>query len=274
MFVTFVIGSWQMSTHRDALFQLFAQHAHRKLNDLVRVRWHIQEVRLLVAHRRRILNAPQHALEVRQRPQTQQTHAQAGLVVHVRIAGHLRLLVVEQCLADQRVRARHLRRREAGRVELAGARQDHLAALGVALQQRHQVALLEDLGDRLVFAVQLGEPLRVQLPNGQVALQHLAGTGHGELLGAQEAQQEHRIGATALDVRMLSDPLAELHQCLAADVFVLAQFVERHGAEFRAESARVRVDVVGLGAQLVHGNRFGFQHCQVKNKSCLVSYSF
>jgi len=147
-------------------------------------------------------------------------------------------------------------------IELGSHGQDDLATGGVPLGQRHQIAVLEDLVDGRVGDVQLLEPLREELADGQVALEHFAGGRNGELLGPQEAQQEDGVRAALPDVRMLLDPLPELGQSLPPDVLVLVQLLLGHLLHRRTESADIWVVVVRRrrSAQLRLLQHLRFEH--------------
>lgn len=254
------------ATHNDALLELVTQHGHAQLDDAVSVVRNVDEVRLLVPHGRRVLNALDDAAQIGERPQRDKSHVHAALIVHIDIAGHLRVLLVQQCFADQTMYTGHLHRRKLVGIELSRNGEDHLATIGIALGQRHQIASLENLIDSRIIDVQLLEPLREQLANGQITLEHLAGRRHGELLGAQKAQQEDGIGAAFLNVRMLADPFAELSQCLATYVLVLVQLLLGHLLHGGAQTARIRrIIIVGCGGggavQFGLLQHLGFQHC-------------
>lgn len=74
-------------------------------------------------------------------------------------------------------------------IELPGAAEQHQPTL-VAVQEGHEVPRVDDVRQVGVFAVQVAEPLGVQLADGEVTLEHLAGLGYAEFLGAKKAQQE------------------------------------------------------------------------------------
>lgn len=130
------------------------------------------------------------------------------------------------------------------RIKLGGHGEDDLTSGGIALRQRHQITILEDLIDGRIVDVQLLEPLREQLPDGQIAFEHFAGGWYGELFGAQKTQQEDGIGAALADMRMLLDPLAELGQRLPPYVLVLVQLLLGHQLHCRTQSADIRIVIV------------------------------
>lgn len=78
------------------------------------------------------------------------------------------------------------------RVKLPSAAEDDQLAI-VALEKWHQVPRIDDLRQLRVIAVQIAEPVGVELADDQVALEHLAGLRNAELLGAKETQQEGSI---------------------------------------------------------------------------------
>lgn len=260
-----------MTTHNDALLELVTQHGHAQLDDTVSVVGNVDEVRLLVSHRRRILNALDDAAQIGKGPQTDESHVHAALIIHIDIPGHLGVLIIQQSLTDQTVHTGHLHRGELVGIKLAGNGENHLATIGITLRQRHQVTSLKNLIDSRIIDVQVLEPLGEQLTNGQITLEHLTGCRHGELLGAQEAQQKDGISATLLDVRMLGDPLAELSQRLTTYVLVLVQLLLGHLLHGRAQTAGIRRIVIvrcGGGGAVQFGllQHLGFQHCEAIEK--------
>ena len=76
-------------------------------------------MRLLVAHRRAVLDAAEHVADIGDGPGAEMAHRQARLVVQVRVAVDLALLLVHQRLHHEAVHAHHLRRGEFVRVEAA-----------------------------------------------------------------------------------------------------------------------------------------------------------
>jgi len=55
----------------------------------------VDEVRLLVPHGRRVLDALDDAAQVGQGPQADEAHVHAALIIDVHVPGHLGILVVQ-----------------------------------------------------------------------------------------------------------------------------------------------------------------------------------
>uniref|UniRef100_A0A182QXB6 Uncharacterized protein n=1 Tax=Anopheles farauti TaxID=69004 RepID=A0A182QXB6_9DIPT len=145
---------------------------------------------------------------------------------------YLRLLVVGQHLLHEKVDAGQQRRRHAAQVQVAGHGQDHLPAVIVPLEQRHDVTAIDDGLDLRVLDVHALEPGRIGLTYREVLLQHGARLRDRVLLRAQEAQQKQGVRAAALDVRTLGDELAHLCETLRAQVLILTQLRLGRLAEF------------------------------------------
>lgn len=135
------------------------------------------------------LDASEDVPDVGEGPERDVRHLEPALVVDVAVPVHLVHLVVHQRLRDQTVHPRHVRGGELVRVELPGAAEDDQLPV-LPLGEREEVARVDDLREVGVFAVQVPEPVRVELADDQVAFQHLAGLRDAELLRAEETQQE------------------------------------------------------------------------------------
>ena len=111
----------------------------------------------------------------------------------------------------------------------------------IPLQQRHQVSSIDDCLDLRIVDIQVLEPIRIQLPDGEITLEHLLGQGQAELLGAEESEEEDGVSAASLDARVLLDPLAKLFQRVFTGFLVLAEL--RLGDRLRLLAQVALVDV-------------------------------
>lgn len=100
-----------------ARLELVVEQRDAEFDDLRHADGNIDEMRLLVTHRRTVLYASQHITNVREGPRTEMAHGQSRLVVDVRVAADLILLIVHQGFHDQAVHPRHVYRRKLARIE-------------------------------------------------------------------------------------------------------------------------------------------------------------
>lgn len=82
------------------------------------------------------------------------------------------------------MRSRHLSGCELVGVKLRCAREDNSPALFVALWEWEQVTAVDDVGQRWVIDVELLEPIRKELTDGQILLEKFACHWHRVLLGS------------------------------------------------------------------------------------------
>lgn len=103
--------------YHNAGFEFVIEQRNGEFENLSRAGGNVDEVRLLVTHRRAVLYASQYIANIREGPRAEVAHGKSRFVVDVRVTVDLILLVVQQSFRHHAVHSRHVYRREFGGIE-------------------------------------------------------------------------------------------------------------------------------------------------------------
>lgn len=98
-------------------------------------------------------------------------HLKSALVIDVVVTVNLIDFVIHEGLGDQAVYSCHVCRRKFVGIELPCATEQHHFSI-VSFQKRHQIARVDDLRQIWVLAIQISEPIRVELADYEIPFQH------------------------------------------------------------------------------------------------------